>query len=528
MMEKKRILEGFFIFLIGFFIFSANIWGISIYSLDEAKNAECAREMLERSDLIVPTFNYELRTDKPPVHYYFMMLAYKMFGVNEFSARFFSSIFGGLLVLITFLFAKRYFGFYTAFFSFLVLISSIHMAVQFHMAVPDPYLIFWINASLFSFFVWYKERKDIFLYSFYIFSGLGVLTKGPVAVVLPFFIVASFLALKREISFKTLKELKIIRGLLIILIIALPWYVAVGLKTNWKWVEEFIFKHNIHRFSQPMEGHGGIFLITFLYVFIGLLPFSVFIPQAVYRAFNERKNDTFLFLLLIAGIYTGFFAISKTKLPNYTVPVYPSLAIIIGYFISSIKNKVPKSVIWSGIFYLILSIFLVLLLYVGIKGEKEISDLSYLAFFFFILTFGGILFLLLLKRDWYVSVLSLSLTSILTSILFFFYIFPKVDKRNPVVQMMPFIDKAKPIRYYMSFNPAFVFYIRKHIKPLKKEEIRKFLYQKETVYILSRDKYKKDILKYKRVFLLKRVKDLFENKISILVSNRNIDIGEKK
>ena len=152
-MKKKSLLEAVFVFLISFFIFSANDWGLYIYSLDEAKNAECAREMLERGDLIVPTFNYELRTDKPPLHYYFMMISYKLFGVNEFSARFFSSVFGGLLVLITFLFAKRYYGIYVAFFSFLILISSLHMAVQFHMAVPDPYLIFWINASLFSFFI---------------------------------------------------------------------------------------------------------------------------------------------------------------------------------------------------------------------------------------------------------------------------------------------------------------------------------------------------------------------------------------
>ena len=103
-MENKKIFfYSIFIFFISFFIFSANIWGLSIYSLDEAKNSECAREMLERGDLIVPTFNYQLRTDKPPLHYYFMIVAYKLFGVNEFSARFFSSVFGALTVLITFL-----------------------------------------------------------------------------------------------------------------------------------------------------------------------------------------------------------------------------------------------------------------------------------------------------------------------------------------------------------------------------------------------------------------------------------------
>src|SRR6266542_6826784 len=57
-----------------------------IYILDEARNSECAREMMQPNDWITPTFNGELRTDKPPLHYFFMIVAYKMFGVNEFAA----------------------------------------------------------------------------------------------------------------------------------------------------------------------------------------------------------------------------------------------------------------------------------------------------------------------------------------------------------------------------------------------------------------------------------------------------------
>jgi 4-amino-4-deoxy-L-arabinose transferase and related glycosyltransferases of PMT family len=94
--------------LFSFFLFSLNIGGVSIFSLDEAKNASCAREMLESKNFIVPTFNYELRTDKPPLHYYFMMLSYLIFGVSEFSARFFSSFFGSLTVMITYVFAKKF------------------------------------------------------------------------------------------------------------------------------------------------------------------------------------------------------------------------------------------------------------------------------------------------------------------------------------------------------------------------------------------------------------------------------------
>ncbi len=78
-----------------------------IYILDEAKNAQCAREMLQRGDFIVPTFNGELRVDKPPLHYFFMMAAYKMFGINEFAARFFSVIMGLLTIWFRFGYINR-------------------------------------------------------------------------------------------------------------------------------------------------------------------------------------------------------------------------------------------------------------------------------------------------------------------------------------------------------------------------------------------------------------------------------------
>lgn len=520
-MGYRPFLISLFVFITAFMVFSANIGGLSIYSLDEAKNSECAREMLERGDFIVPTFNYELRTDKPPMHYYFMITAYKLFGVNEFSARFFSSVFGALTVLITFLFAHRYLGKKEAFLSFIVLISSIHLSIQFHMAVPDPYLIFWINAALFSFYVGFKEKKVFFIYLFYVFMGLGVLTKGPVAVVLPAGIIFFYLIFTKNLNTANLRFLRPLSGLVLLLIVSLPWYIAVYLKTDGKWVQEFIFKHNIHRFSQPMEGHGGVFFVTFLFVFVGMLPFSVFILQAIRRAWKDRKNDFILFLMIFAGIYTLFFALSKTKLPNYTVPIYPALGIILGYYLSRIHDSKLYSVLGSTFVYILISIGGVAGLYFGIKNEPAISDLSYLSFWFVFLIFGGILALLFfMKRNYTMAVLSLSAFSVFTGFIFFYKAFPPVDKRNPVMQMLPLIEKDKPVVYYRNFNPAFVFYLERHIRPVEKNEIKKFLSSEEKVYILTRKRYLKDFSGIENAVVLKVVKDLFESKVSALVSNR--------
>ena len=152
-------LKTIVIFIFSFFICSLNIGGNTIYILDEAKNATCAMEMMQRNDWVVPTFNGELRTDKPPLHYFMMIISYKVFGINEFAARFFSALFGALTVVITFLFSIRFLGPKVGNWVVVVLLSSLHFALQFHLAVPDPYLVFFITAGLMSFYLFFEEGK---------------------------------------------------------------------------------------------------------------------------------------------------------------------------------------------------------------------------------------------------------------------------------------------------------------------------------------------------------------------------------
>jgi len=515
-MGKKTVLKiGLLIFSISFLLNIINSWGISIFSLDEAKNAECAREMLERGDLIVPTFNYELRTDKPPLHYYFMMLGYKLFGINEFSARFFSAVFGALTVLLTFFVAYKNLGLRTALFSSIILLSSIHLAIQFHMAVPDPYLVFFINASLFSFFYGFENNKRLYLYLFYILSGFGILSKGPVAIVLPLAIIFIYLFFTGRL--REWRRIRLFSGLILTLLVALPWYIAVYIATDGIWIKEFILKHNIHRFSSAMEGHGGIFLITFLFVFIGLLPFSVFIFHGLIHGFKNRRNDFILFNLIFALVYITFFSISQTKLPNYTVPAYFPLSILIGQYLADRLNITRlKYLSIPIVIYTLLAVALTIGLYFAIKNEEPISDLSHLAYGFGILVISGLISLAILYKNRLYAILTLSIGAVITIVLFFTFMFPPIDKRNSVQQILKVMDKERDTYYYRRFNPAFVFYLRKRIPPLEKKDIPK----KSNIYILSRKKYLKELKNIPNLYLIIERKDLFENHISVLLEKK--------
>jgi 4-amino-4-deoxy-L-arabinose transferase-like glycosyltransferase len=191
-----------------------------VYILDESKFAQAAREMLVTGNYWIPTFNGSLFVDKPPMQYFFMMFGFKIFGINAFGARFFSALLGCLTVFITYKFSHDYFGRKSARAALFVMVSAFFFMQQFQLAAPDPYLIFFCSAGLFSFFRFYKTQKSLHLILFYLVLGLGVLSKGPVALALPGLAVGLFLIFRGEL--KRVFLYQPVTGLLGVLLISLP------------------------------------------------------------------------------------------------------------------------------------------------------------------------------------------------------------------------------------------------------------------------------------------------------------------
>ncbi|WP_162416966.1 ArnT family glycosyltransferase [Cyclobacterium roseum] len=180
---KKRV---YWLILASFVIHFSNIGGYSIYALDEAKNATAAIEMWQSNEWILPTFNSEPRYDKPPLHYYAFSLAYYWFGISPFASRFFPALLGFCCIWLVYGFTNIALNKNSAFWAAFVLCCTPHWVIQFHMAVPDAFLIFFLTCSLLSFYTYLaREKKPIHLILMaYASLGLAVLSKGPVALVL--------------------------------------------------------------------------------------------------------------------------------------------------------------------------------------------------------------------------------------------------------------------------------------------------------------------------------------------------------
>lgn len=493
-----------------------------VYILDESKFVEAAREMFVSGNYWIPTFNESLFVDKPPMQYFFMMLGFKFFGINAFGARFFSAVFALLTVFFTYNFSHDFFGKKTARATLFVLVSAFFFMQQFQIAVPDPYLIFFCSVALFSFFRYYKSRKSFYLFSFYFLLGLGVLSKGPVAVALPGLSVALFLIFRGEL--KKVFDYQPFTGLLGIVLIALPWYWLIHIETDGAWTRGFFVVHNLQRFSQAMEGHGGPFFVTLGYVLLGLLPFSFFLPQAFRRALRKAKKPNFLFCLIVGMVFIVFFSASSTKLPNYTMPCYPFLAILLGNYFDKKMDKIDQG--WnrlSMILLLLLTLILPIAAVIGLQMDSYLREISYLGYGLIPTAAVSLLATIFLffknRKNWFYTI---GFGWMLMALILFGYIYPQLNEINPVTQTSKLLGKDKEFFVYQRMDPAFPFNYQRTFPVVNDvDEIEEYAAKHPNAYLMTNIRNSSALDSLGNWKLILKKKSLFEYHFTRIYQKRD-------
>ncbi len=372
-----------------FFIFFYNIGSPGLFDVDEAVYAEASREMIETGDWITPQYNYTNRYDKPVFFYWLMVSAFRVFGITEFAARFWSAVFGVALTLMCYYLLRWIghpkWGAITA----VIFATSLEVIVLAHASITDMTLAFFITSALFCFFLGYiggivkggeggfetgfprlSYATHWWYMGFYLSTSLAVLTKGPVGIVLPGVIIFIFLILRGEFI-QTFKKMYPVSGAFIFLAVALPWYVIEIWINGWEYIDAFFIKHNVTRFTGVVSGHSGPVYYFIPVILIAFFPWSAFLPQVLYKYIPrskqigaiEPKEAITLFSIIWFLVIFIFFSISKTKLPGYIAPLSAPLAIMVGrlwygyiYPDNEVSEKTPLK--YSFIFLIILSLII--------------------------------------------------------------------------------------------------------------------------------------------------------------------------
>lgn len=328
------------LFLLGAALLSyvVDLGGSTIWDANEAYYVETPREMIQSGDYVTPTFNYEPRINKPVLSYWIVAGLYRVFGVSVGVERI--AIAGAALIIIlaAWLLARAASPHALA---PLLAAAGLAASPRFFMFARRILIDVLLGAFmtltlvLFALAERYPHRRRPLLLAMYVCVGLGVLTKGPVAAVLPALVFAAYLACYRELG--RIRTMMIPTGLAIVLLIVAPWYVALYRESGWTHISSFLLGENVERYTSAI-GQQGRGLFYYLPVLLtDALPWSLLLPVAIAVWMRERRdnwrNPEFrirTLLLLWTAVIVGFFSLSSTKQDLYIFPVVAAVAVMGG------------------------------------------------------------------------------------------------------------------------------------------------------------------------------------------------------
>ena len=310
----------------------------TLFDPDEGRYAQIPREMLARGEWVVPYLQGEPYLDKPPLFYWLVMLSYQLLGVHAWSARLVPALAIHGSILATFLIGRRSLGGPAAFWGALLLGLASAFTVMGRLLVLDGVLTFWITLGLFSLFE--ATREERLRSGWWVLAalacGLGVLTKGPVALILVVPPVLMYRWLANCPGRIRWVSWVVFAG--IVLAVVLPWFVAVCLRRP-EFAQYFLWEHNIVRFLAPFD-HLEPFWFYVPVLLLGLLPGTLllwpilrFLLSGQERTARQRTPELG-FMLLAGGWCVLFFSLSGSKLPTYVLPAFPALALALGTLIT--------------------------------------------------------------------------------------------------------------------------------------------------------------------------------------------------
>ena len=355
-MSQRRTTLIELITIAGFcaFLFYFGLSAFGLVGADEPRYAQIAREMLERRDVITPTLYGKPWLEKPPLYYWRAMEAYWALGVSDWAARAPSATAATLMLAVIYFFLRR-FRPGTQLNGALMTAASAGVIGFARGAGTDMLLTAAFAVGLLLWFAWYVTERRLWLALFYVFMAFGALAKGPVAPFLAAVTIVIFALVRRDI--RTITRTLWIPGILLLLIVALPWYIAVQLR-NPQFFREFILLHNLERFATNVYHHNQPFWYLVPVLLLGALPWTALVVAGWVEAIRdwhqdkaaERQNTLEKFLLIWTVVILVFFSISASKLPGYMLPAVPACTILAAIWVADRERLGWPLIVGQGVF----------------------------------------------------------------------------------------------------------------------------------------------------------------------------------
>jgi 4-amino-4-deoxy-L-arabinose transferase-like glycosyltransferase len=301
-----------------------------LFDVDEGAFSEATREMVVSHDWGHTTLNGADRFDKPIGVYWLQAISVKAFGVNEFAFRLPSALAAWVACLALALTASKAWGGRGAMLAAMVFASSLGPWAMARAATADGLLGLCLVLSALDLWRYLHNKDRKALRRLALWMALGVLTKGPVAVLIP----AAVLILWQwwgPSPGLVLQSLRDGWSWLIFSVVAAPWYVYAWLRHGDAFIQGFFLRHNLERFSAPMEGHSGGWLYFLLVMPLLWMPWTPLAIGLFARWRQLWETPLLRFALVWTGFVVVFFSFSATKLPHYALYAAPGMVLLFTY-----------------------------------------------------------------------------------------------------------------------------------------------------------------------------------------------------
>lgn len=335
------------------FFFIPFLGSVHLFDWDEINFAESAREMIVSGNFSRVQIDFHPFWEKPPLFFWMQALSMKLFGINEFAARFPNAVIGIFSLITLYFIGKRLYDEKFGLLWALAYLGSFLPHLYFKSGIIDPFFNYFIFLSVIFLAKSIRENGESkgLRYAFFagVSIGLATLTKGPVGILIEGISVFVYWA---TLKFKKISEWKNILVFSIsCLAIASLWFVPEMINNGFWFIREFL-KYQVDLFLKPVAGHSGPFYYHFLIVFLGCFPISVLALPVIIRKNSglSDKGGYFLrWMMIVFWVVMILFSIVKTKIVHYSSLAYFPVSYFAAFFVYELindKNTFKKYLTW--------------------------------------------------------------------------------------------------------------------------------------------------------------------------------------
>ena len=523
--------DSLFILAVGFIFFFAFLGDRPLFTPDEGRYAEIAREMVTRNDYVTPYLNGIKYFEKPAFFYWLGVIAIKLGVVNIWAVRSINALIGLVGLLITYLATRKLFDRLTGLLAASILGTSMLYFVMSHMVSLDLPVTVFLSACLYSFIIGTREaslsKSCAYFYTSAFFAGLAVLTKGLIGIVFPIIIIGAWILTTNR--FGTLKKFPFIGAIILFLFVTVPWHWLVATRNPEFFYFYFIEQHFL-RYTTLDIGHYQPAWYFFPVLLAGFFPWIVFLPQAflqsVKHIFQKQDKDGIsLYFLLWAALVFTFFSFSKSKLIPYILPTIPPLAILSADYLAKHLRKSRKitGLLISELILLcssaVISFYLIQFARTSALPDA-LSAKLYLTSASIVLIAGVSSSIIMLFRNKHFSIFTLTISTAIFLILSMASI-RAIDTRTVLPLAIKIKSLAKPGDEVISYNQYYQdlpFYLQKRITILnwRNEMSYGMKYQDTHDWMINDDTFWRRWHSQKRLFVIMGLEEFkqFQKKYS--------------